>query len=191
MTASQGVANCVGTRACFPHLHRDVLDRARYCPGGVWLRDDGRRLRAVTRTFVGYETFPRVPQLTSFTCAPCSVAAILEHYNRPASYSAIKLALRTDRDGTDAGPILRYLRRRGFVARPRCAMRMRDLEEALREGAVVLVYLDRDHIGVVYAMHRNYVYLADPSIVRCPSRRITRQQFRHRWDRDGIIARPT
>lgn len=114
---------------------------------------------------------------------------VLQHFGRTVDYEAVKRALRTARDGTSTGDILRYLRRRGLVAQP-CRMTMRELTRALTQGCVVLAYVDGDHVAVVYGVDKEHVYVADPSLWRSLGRRVTRRAFLRRFDREGVLVRP-
>lgn len=144
--------------------------------------DEGHR-------FVGQRDFRRTLQLNSYTCAPCSVFMVLRHFSVRCGIKAIAKALGTDEDGTTTGAMLRYLRSRGLVARPRDRMTLKDLRETLANGAVAIVSVDGDHVAVAYGLDALHVHLADPAPNRSLSTRVPRRTFLRRWDRDAIVVR--
>jgi ABC-type bacteriocin/lantibiotic exporter with double-glycine peptidase domain len=141
-------------------------------------------------SFVGYESFGRQVQWDTYSCVPRSVYATLRHFGKRADFRVIKRELRTTEEGTEEQEVVRYMRKRGFRVRPDPRMTMRALRAALASGAVVLGYFDGDHMAVIYGMDRDYVYVADPSIIRAPFGRLTRERFRTRWDNDGLVVKP-
>ncbi|MBA2706281.1 MAG: hypothetical protein H0U59_00550 [Gemmatimonadaceae bacterium] len=155
-----------------------------------WLAALGISLPGGTpiETYVGYQFFPRILQFDNYSCYARSVQAVLTHFGYSVSYKSIVRELRTGVDGTHETPAVKFLRKQGLRVGVRRHMTMRDLHDALARDAVVLAYLDGDHIGVVYGMGKSYVHLADPSLVRTRLGKIPRQQFRQRWDRSGLTV---
>lgn len=141
------------------------------------------------RSYVGQDAFPRTLQLNSYTCAPCAVYMVLRHFGLSARLPSIEKALRTDRDGTDTGPMLSYLRQRGLIARAGW-MSARELKHELARGALVIAFLDGDHVGVVYGADHAHVFVADPAPNRSLFSGISRSAFHARWERHGIAVRP-
>jgi ABC-type bacteriocin/lantibiotic exporter with double-glycine peptidase domain len=139
---------------------------------------------------VGYSTFPREFQLTTFTCGPCSTYAICVHFGVDCGYFATRAALRTTSNGTRMSVMRKFLQAQGLEAVFRHRMSPPALIDTLRDACVVLVGLDGDHCGVVYGADEENIYLADPSARRQFGRTLSRARFMARWDRDGISVRP-
>lgn len=142
-----------------------------------------------TRGYVGHPAFRRHPQWDTYSCGARSVYAVLKHFGRKATYAEVKKELKTSFEGTCSDEIIRYLRRRGFKVSMR-AMRMKDLERVFQRDGVALVYLDGDHIAPAYGADRGHVFVADPSLLRWPLKRMPRRLFRQRWDYEAIAVYP-
>lgn len=156
-----------------------------------WVADLADGVLGVTgEMFVGQSNFSRSFQLNTYTCAPRCVYMVLRHFGVAANFNAIERGLKTDRNGTTPGNILRYLRKRGFVTRAENMTLPRLAEVLTVEDQVVIAYVDNDHVAVVYGMDEDSVYIADPSLARSLRHKISRARFRARWDRAGIVVRP-
>ena len=142
--------------------------------------------------FVGVPAarFRRLVQLDSFSCGSKAVQMILVHFGVAVrlGHARLKALLGTNPEkGTAVVPMLTLLRRHLRVGY-RTNLSWHELLKALRKGGVVLVALDGDHFGVVHAVDHGRVFVADPSLLRCPGRRQTRRRFLARWTRWGLIV---
>ena len=140
--------------------------------------------------YIGQESFRRVIQWDGYSCAPCSVVAILRHFGRCGSMQSVTAALQTDVEGTEKARIAEYLRRRRFVVQTKNSMTLRELGGVLARGGVVIAFLDGDHVAVVYGMDRDSVFVADSSLLRGPVAGIPRRVFRRRWEDAGLVVWP-
>lgn len=140
---------------------------------------------------LGFTDFPRVIQLTGYTCGSCSTYAITSFFGVDVSYRDVRRAVKTTKEGTEEGAIVRFLRSCRLRVAPRDRLTWAGLLEALTKNNVVLVGLDGDHYGVVHAYDpiSDEILLADPSIRRQLRRRISASDFKRRWMCDGIIVR--
>lgn len=137
---------------------------------------------------IGVTQFPRFIQYDNHSCYARCVQSILWFHRKLTPIMLIRKALRTDEDGTGETVVIKYLRRRKFRVGVRGSLTMRQITEGLRQGAVILAYVDTDHVAVVHGIDKRYVYISDPSVTRMPGRRITREAFRRRFDRAGLIV---
>jgi len=143
-------------------------------------------------SLVGFADFPRKFQFTSYTCGPCCVYAITSFFGVDVSYREVYEKLKTDSDGTAEAPVIRFLRSHGMRVGRRPKMSWRDLVKAIATDNVVMVGLDGDHYGVVYAIDEkeDTVYLSDPSWKSQLFRESSISQFEKRWNNEGLIIRP-
>lgn len=144
--------------------------------------------------FVGIPTdeFKRSVQTDDWSCGPRSVHMILKHYGVKSSYHKILKKLKSSSDhGTTVKDMIRVLRRNKLRVRYQPKMNIDVLRTALSRGAVALVHLDGDHLGVVHALDNTHAYLADPSIVRMSGRKMSRRRFLRRWSCWGLLVAPT
>lgn len=139
---------------------------------------------------VGTTKFTRLVQFDNWTCASRSVQAVLKFFGITRTHGLLKSQLETSPDtGTSVSSMIRVLRRQGLRVGYRPHLNWRALVHALNVEAVVIVHLDGDHLAVVHGVDDEHVYLADPSIIRCPGRRQWRQTFLARWTRWGLVVR--
>ena len=139
---------------------------------------------------IGTGLFPRSLQKDDYSCGARAVYMIAKYFRLPHRYKEVKKAVGTTEDsGTSVKPMIRFFREHQLKTNHQPQMRFRDLRRALKNGAVVLVYLDGDHYGVVHAVTSEFVYLADPSLVRQLGRRTSKRVFKKRWKNWGITVR--
>lgn len=142
--------------------------------------------------FIGTRSFPRSLQLDDYTCGSRAVYSVMRHFGVTRPYWLLKSQLGTTPDkGTTVSSMMSVLRRSGLRVGYRPNLGWRELVQALKLGAVAVVHLDGDHIGVAHGVDDKYVHLADPSIIRCPGRRQTRERFLARWTRWGLLVSRT
>lgn len=137
--------------------------------------------------FVGTSDFPRILQFTGYTCGACSIAAVLEFTGIRVPYSAIKKELTVPRE-EPWRYYARFLRKHGVRSRCYYSASFAQLRSTLRRGGVAAVSLDEWHVGVVHAMDRSRVWLADPLITRQLWRTTSRDCFMSRWTRTVVTA---
>jgi predicted double-glycine peptidase len=138
------------------------------------------------------DQFLRSIQLDSFSCGSHSVFMVLRFFGITLRHGRVKTLLGTNPEtGTAIEPMVRLLRRRGLRVGYKPNLSWRELLNALRRGGVVLVALDGDHFAVVHAADHRRVFVADPSLLRCPSRSQVRHRFLSRWTRWGLIVSRT
>lgn len=140
--------------------------------------------------FIGTTKFTRLLQLDDWSCGSRSVQAVLKFFGITSPHWLLKSQLGTKPDtGTAVHQMIRVLRRHGLRVGYRPNLGWREIVQALKLGGVAIVHLDGDHIGVVHGADDTHVHIADPSIIRCPGRRQTREKFLSRWTRWGLIVR--
>lgn len=142
------------------------------------------------RKMLGTPNFKRSIQTDDYTCGPRSAYMIAQHHGIDVSFKEVKRLLKTTEEGTNVKPLLEFFRKRGLRTRYQPTMSFKELKYWLGEGGVVLVHVDGDHLAVVHAVSKEYVYMADPSIIRMPGRRITKEIFKRRWTNWGVVVRP-
>jgi predicted double-glycine peptidase len=134
--------------------------------------------------------FRRVVQDNDWSCGACSVHMVLRHFGVTQRYrKTVRDLGSSPAHGTNVGDMIAVLRDAGLRVGYRPNLGMRRLCDALSNDAVVLVHLDGDHFGVVHGADRTRVYLADPSIIRMPGRRMEHRKFLQRWTRWGLVVR--
>lgn len=140
--------------------------------------------------FIGTKSFTRSLQLDNFSCGARSIYSVLRHFGVHRPYGVLKADLGTrPASGTAVHAMIRVLRVNGLRVGYRPRWSWRSLMKALSVHAVVIVHLDGDHLGVVHGADDQRIYLADPSIIRCPGRSQPRQKFLSRWTRWGLVVR--
>lgn len=140
--------------------------------------------------FIGTKKFTRLMQFDDWTCASRSVQAVLQFFGIAHPHGLLKSQLGTRPDtGTKVSSMILVLRRNGLRVGYRPHLSWRALVHALKVGAVVIVHLDGDHLGVVHGVDDEHVHIADPSITRLLGRRQTRRKFLSRWTRWGLAVR--
>lgn len=133
------------------------------------------------------DQFLRSIQRDSYSCGSRSAFMVLRFFGIVLRHGRVKKLLGTNPEtGTAIEPMVRLLRRRGLRVGYHPKIGWRGLLAALAKGRVAVVHLDGDHLGVVHGAVRDaeghHVLIADPSLFRCRSRRITTTQFlRERW----------
>lgn len=133
--------------------------------------------------------FKRSIQMDTYSCGVHSVAMILNHHGMKNKISALKQEMRcTSEKGTPVHEMIRALRKRTLNVRHQYRTRFRELQAYLKQGRLLLVHLDGDHFGVVYAVDKKYVYLADPSPFRLLGTRMTHDKFRNRWTNWSLVV---
>lgn len=132
---------------------------------------------------VGTLHFRRSLQLDDYSCGSRSVYAVLKHFGIFIPHRLVKAALKTNPNtGTTVWAMIRLLRHRGLRVGYWPELSWPGLLRAFARGAIAVVHLDSDHIAVAHAASRRHVFLADPSFLRCPGGRITKERFlRERW----------
>lgn len=138
----------------------------------------------------GHESFRRHLQWDWFSCGMVCTYMVLQHFGRRATRAKLRAELDTTIGGTSSHAIMRTLRAKGFRAWIRYKMPMTMLEFLLEKGGLFIADMDGGHFAVVYATTRPAVYVADPSLLSSPCDRHTREQFRSRWTRSGILILP-
>lgn len=140
--------------------------------------------------FVGTKSFPRSLQLDDYSCGSRAVYSVMRHFSVTRPHWLLKSQLGTKPDtGTTVHQMIRVLRRHGLRVGYRPNLGWRELVQALRVEAVVIVHLDGEHLAVAHALDHRKVWLADPSLLRCPGRTQTRRKFLSRWTRWGLVVR--
>jgi ABC-type bacteriocin/lantibiotic exporter with double-glycine peptidase domain len=126
--------------------------------------------------------FKRSIQCDSYTCGVHSVAMIVRYFGYSTPFKELKRELNcTPARGTPVHAMIKAMRSRRLRVRHNYRMRFRELQASLRRRELLLVHLDGDHFGVVHGFDSQFVYLADPSIVRLIGRKMTHTAFRKRW----------
>ena len=139
---------------------------------------------------IGTTRFARLLQFDDWSCASRSVQAVLKFFRITRPHWLLKSQLGTTPDtGTTVHQMIRVLRRHGLRVGYRPNFSWRELVQALRTDAVVIVHLDGDHIAVAHGVDGTHVYLADPSVIRLRGRRQARRKFLERWTRWGLVVR--
>jgi len=137
---------------------------------------------------IGTLDFKRSFQIDFHTCGPTSAYMVARHFNSRVSYSTVKEELNPNREwGTSIRALINFFRKRKFRVGYRPSMRFKELKRALARGAIVMVHIDGDHLGVVHAVSQEEVYLADPSIWRTWGNRIPKERFFERWGNWGLV----
>ncbi|AKF87033.1 hypothetical protein MFUL124B02_36480 [Myxococcus fulvus 124B02] len=141
-------------------------------------------------SFIGTKKFPRSLQLDSWSCGSRAVHAVLRHFGVHWPHRLLQAHLGTNPDtGTAVHQMIRVLRGHALRVGYHAHLSWLELGHALNAGAVVIVHLDGDHLGVAHGVDDEHVYLADPSTTRLLGRRQTRQKFLSRWTRWGLVVR--
>lgn len=142
--------------------------------------------------FVGIPAalFSRSVQLDSYSCGSRCVFMVLVHFRIAISHAEVKALLGTNPErGTAVVPMMRVLRKYGGLRvgyRPN--LLWRELEQALRKGAIALISVDGDHFAICHGVGARVVHVADPSVLRCPGRRIAQAKFLQRFGRCGLLV---
>ena len=140
--------------------------------------------------FIGTTHFTRSIQLDSWSCGSQVVFSALRHFGVHRPHRLLQIQLGTNpSSGTSVSSMIRVLREQGLRVDYRPHLNWRELLNALKVGAVVVVHLDGDHFGTAFGADDEHVYLADPSVTRLLGRRQTRRKFLARWTRWGLVVR--
>jgi len=137
--------------------------------------------------------FPRSIQLDEYSCGAKSVYCILQYYRKLCTPGSVERLLQTDSDGTDVSDIKRVLKRHGLKCRTLRKPGLRDLRAAIDNDCPIFVSLyDGEHYSVVYGYSSGHIFVMNPSLdfteegvgsLKCA---VSKDQFRHMWDRWGI-----
>ena len=140
--------------------------------------------------FIGFKSFPRSVQFDDYTCGSRAVYSVLTHFDVQCPHHALKAELGTTPErGTAVHQMIRVMRLHGMKVGYRPYLNWRAVVKALGAGAVVIVHLDGDHLGTVFAADERHVHLADPSLLRCFGRKQPRREFFRRWSNWGLVVR--
>jgi ABC-type bacteriocin/lantibiotic exporter with double-glycine peptidase domain len=129
----------------------------------------------------------RSVQLDGYSCGAQCAYAILKYYGKARSINAIKKALGTSiEEGTDTGPILRLLRKRGLRVSIKKDATLRNIYEAIDNQWPILISVDDgDHWVVIYGYSEDGIYILDPALksLLCEWSVV---EFGGRWDEAWI-----
>lgn len=125
------------------------------------------------------------------SCGPGALLSALRYFDICGhTEKSLKVALRTDHEGTYIEQMQcvarRYVAHANSVARWTCD----DLENAVSTGAMVICLLEAwggNHFAVVLAVTPGRVYFADPAYG--DRRYITRAQMATRWSGEALVLR--
>lgn len=145
----------------------------------------GYRTKGVS--MIGTMDFPRSIQWDRYSCGARCAYMITKYFNLGIPYQEVKEGVGTDIDGTYMESITEYLRSRELKIKYKAEMTLRTLSTALKQGAIVLVELDTDHLGIVHGIDGDKIYLADPSMIRLFGRTIDKEEFLERWGNCGLM----
>lgn len=135
--------------------------------------------------------FKRSIQLDTYSCGVHSVAMIVHHFGDKTPFATLKRELRCTPDkGTSVKAMIDAFRTRELGVAHLSNMRFSELRSWLDKGRLVLVHLDGDHFGVVHGYDAEWVYLADPSLLRLLGTKMSHKAFRKRWTNWGLAVKP-
>lgn len=134
-------------------------------------------------------------QLDDYSCGARSCFMITQHLGVKKTYSEIKYLLNTDRKaGTNQHAMVAMFRGVGLQAAfLKNAGFHTDLVPAFAKGFLHVALVDEEshYIAVHgYDPTRDEVHLADPSVLDCADRVVSRSTFKKRWDHWGVIVGP-
>jgi ABC-type bacteriocin/lantibiotic exporter with double-glycine peptidase domain len=124
----------------------------------------------------------RSVQLDGYSCGAQCAYVILKYYGKARSIDATKKALGTTKEGTDTGPILRLLRKRGLRVSIKKDATLRNIYEAIDNQWPILISVDDgDHWVVIYGYSEDGIYILDPALksLLCEW---SAEEFGGRWD---------
>jgi ABC-type bacteriocin/lantibiotic exporter with double-glycine peptidase domain len=134
---------------------------------------------------------PRSLQLDGYTCGAQCAFMVLSYYGKATSIKNVTKELGTTSDGTTSTQLRTLFKRRKFRPLMLRPATLAKLKKEINAGHPVVVCVDTDHFAVVYGYGEKCVFVADPSIRRAPWCKHATDQFLSRWDRWGMVVRPS
>ncbi len=130
----------------------------------------------------------RTLQLDNYSCGAKSAFMILNYYGRAKSIANVERKLKTTEEGTSPVRIFSLLEKRGLRVLLKDRAKLRDIRDAIDDGAPVLVPLYGKHLAVAYGYSNGVIYVNDPSVMSSILCAWSTREFKDRWDRwCGIV----
>jgi ABC-type bacteriocin/lantibiotic exporter with double-glycine peptidase domain len=134
--------------------------------------------------------FKRSIQMDSYSCGAHATLMALRHFKQTGlTIKDVKYMTQTDKQGTGEEPIISCLRSRGLTAFKLRRLTIPRMRALLGRGHILITEVDGDHYCVVHGIDDEYVYLADPAVLRSASRQTPLREFAARKDGSGIAVR--
>lgn len=135
---------------------------------------------------------PHVQQQTNYTCGSASIASILHFYNDCVKEKEIARDTKANfKDGTTAGNIARYMRKRGIQAEIKQNTTLAQICQSIKQDRPVFVLYQKQpnldelgwkdgHWSVVVGISNKHLTLIDPSGSKQRTK-MTLDNFQVRW----------
>lgn len=129
-------------------------------------------------------------QVDGHCCGLCSALMVAEYYGFQVEHEQVERFERNNGDGTDTGPMTRFLRASGLSVRvyKEKQARIATLIDALENGIPVIVSVRPPHYLVVVGYDARFFYVNDPFLLLRVSGRLTRQEFRWMWTGEALLV---
>lgn len=128
-------------------------------------------------------------QMGGYCCGLCSALMVAEFHSVRVPQSRTEQFAANNPDGTETGPLTRFLRENRLSVRVyrEGAARVATILEALEAEVPVIVSVKPPHYLVVIGYDSRFFYVNDPSPKGNVSGRIERTRFRRIWTREALI----
>ncbi len=129
-------------------------------------------------------------QVDGCCCGLCSALMVAEFYSVRIPEGRIEQFAENSLDGTDTGPLTRFLRASGLSVRVHGEgdARIATIIDALDQDIPVIVSVRPPHYLVVIGYDSTFFYVNDPSPKGNVSGRIARTRFRRIWTREALVV---
>jgi ABC-type bacteriocin/lantibiotic exporter with double-glycine peptidase domain len=129
-------------------------------------------------------------QLDRRLCGLNSALMVAEHHLINIRDEVIQRFDANSANGTDTGPMTRFLRANGMSVRVfrHGEARIANLTAAIDDNIPVIVSVRPPHYLVLVSYDESFFYVNDPSLVGNVSGRIARAQFRRIWTREALVV---
>ncbi len=155
---------------------------------GGWLKDSLAVVTGNRRTEC--LDVPYRMQVDGYCCGLCSALMVAEFYSVRIPERRVDQFAANSLDGTETGPLTRFLRASGLSVRVHCEgeARIETIIDALDRDIPVIASVRPPHYLVLIGYDSSFFYVNDPSPKGNISGRIERSRFRRIWTREALLV---
>lgn len=105
-------------------------------------------------------------QYSSTDCGPACIKMLVKHYGKDISMQQLRDICNTDREGTSIAELNNALQKLGFKTLPvKISVEKSDISLFVEEiNLPIIVHWNDNHFVVLYKIHNNNYYIADPAV---------------------------